>query len=320
MSHRKSRFPISIGFFPFRILTLSLALCFQGCLEKDPSSPDNGGKRLGSLSVRIRVDVASPFKAIARSGDVTVTAKDMDPVTAALVIGDSTVEATVANVPTGPGRKIEAKVYDSTGTVRYQGLATADMLTEAGAAISIVLVRKTGTVTVDGAVSETDSSLPPKSTPWGVPARVSLGAQASAVLGSVLDLDEARAWTSAMANANQSGIDLVFMYYLGGFHLDNAVQAKAAGIANAVNMTNTYDNAKIKDIGLVRIAAKPADQESARKAFTGGAVIKGSVIVAGDRFLAESTEGKLKMITVISVVGTDSRGTAEVEIDPITIP
>lgn len=321
MPRRSILFPIPTGFFPIRILALSLGLCFQGCLEKDPSSPDNGGKRrLGSLSVRIRVDAASPFKTIARSGSVTVTAKDMDPVTAALVIGDSTVEATVANVPTGPGRKIEAKVYDSAGTVRYQGSATADMLSEAGIAVSIVLARKTGTVTVDGTVSETDSTQPPMSTPWGTAVRVSLGAQGSPVLGAVLDIDEARAWLSAQANANQSGIDLVFMYYSGGFHLDNAVQAKAAGIANSINMTNSYDNAQIKDLGMVKVSAKPADQESARKVFAAAAKIKGSVILAGDRFLVQSTEGRLAMIMVVSIEGTGSSASAVVEITPVTVP
>lgn len=244
----------------------------------------------------------------------------MDPITAALVIGDSTVEGKVTNVPTGPGRKLEVRVYDSAGTVRYQGSATADMLTEAGVAVSIVLARKTGTVTVDGTVSETDSTLPPESTPWGVAARVSLGAQGSATLGSVLDLDEARAWTSAPANANQPGIDLVFKYYLAGFHLDNAVQAKEAGIANAINLTSSYEDARIKDIRLVKIAAKPTDQESTRKVFAAAVKTKGSVISPGDRFLAQSTEGKLTMITVLSIAGTDSRASADVEINPVTIP
>lgn len=321
MPRRSILFPIPTGFFPFRILAMSLAICFPGCLEKDPSSPDNGGKRsVASLSVRIRVEAASPFKTIARSGNVTVTAKDMDPVTAALVIGDSTVEATIANVPTGPDRKIEAKVFDSAGTVRYQGSATAAMLTDAGAAVSIVLARKTGTITVDGTVSETDSTPPPQSTPWGPAVRISLGAQANASLGSVLELDEGRAWTSVQANANQAAIDLVFLFYSGTFHLDNAVRAKSAGLANSINLVYTYDDAKIKDLPIVKVAVKPADQQSARKAFADETKSMGFSIQSGDMLLAQSTEGKLVMITVVSIEGTGSPASAVVDLNPVSIP
>lgn len=308
--------PFKITMLVPPVLILALSAFFIGCNAKDPVSP---AARFGSLSLRIRVEAASPFKTIAKRGDITVTANDMAAITSALTLGDSTVEGKVPGIPTGPDRKIEVKVYDSAGTVRYQGSAAANVIADSSVAVSVTLVRKTGSITVGGTVSETDTTQPPLSTPWDPAVRVTTGAQGSPTFGAVIDLDEGRAWLSAQANANQSGIDLVFMYYLGAYHLDNAVQAKAAGIANSINMTNSYNDAQIKDIRIVKVTVKPADQESARKAFADGIKIKGSVIQAGDMLLAESTGGKLALVTVRSIAGTNSGGSAEVDINLLTI-
>ena len=297
------------------MISIFAAFCFFGCLGKDPASPT--GKAPGSLSLKIQVGAASPFKTIARTGDITVSAADMDPIVASLVIKDSTVEGKVGGIPSGRGRSIVVKVYDSAGTVRYQGSATADIIADAEASVSVTLVRKTGSVVVGGTVSETDTTL---STPWGAATRLTVGAQGSLNFASVIDLDSQKTWPSAAANANQAEIDLVFTFYGGAFHLDNAVAAKAAGVANNINMTNSYDNAKIRDIGIVKITMMPVNQQAARAAFEAGIKIQGSVITGGEWFLAESTGGKLTVVRVISVVGTSNTGSGEVDVTPPAIP
>lgn len=304
----------------FLSLSAVSAMIACGCAAKDPVSSGPGANTLGAVSIRIAVGAQSPFKSIARDGDITITAADMAPLVSKLILGDSTVEGKVTGIPTGKARKLDVKVYDSAGTVRYQGSASTDIVADSTLPVSLTLFRKTGSTTVTGSVSETDTIAPPDSTPWGPATRVNLGAQGHSTLGSVLDFDSAKAWTSVPAYANQAGIDLVFLFYQGAFHLDNAVQAKAAGVANSINLTLGYDTTKIKDIFLVRIAGMPADRETARLVFAAGTKIKGSVITAGDRFLAESTEGKLVMVTVVSVSGTDKQGAAEVDLNPLTLP
>jgi hypothetical protein len=137
--------------------------------------------------------------------------------------------------------------------------------------------------------------------------------------GSVIDLDSGVVWNSATANANQSGIDLVFLHYGSAFHLENAVMAKASGIANSINLTNSYNSAQIKDVGIVKITTKPDDQEAAKAAYTAGSKIQGSAVVEGDMFLVMSTGGKLALVTVGTIVGSDKTGGAKIKISVNTI-
>jgi hypothetical protein len=143
------------------------------------------------------------------------------------------------------------------------------------------------------------------------PVEVDVGAQGASG-ASVIDIDSAKTWTSAVANANQSGIDLVFMYYGGKFHLDNAVVAKAAGVANAINLTNSYNDAQIKNIDIVKVTVKPTTQEALEAAFDAGTVIHGSEVATGDMFIVESTGLKLALVTVGTIVGADKTGGAKI--------
>lgn len=151
---------------------------------------------------------------------------------------------------------------------------------------------------------------------------LSVGAQA-ATLGSVMDLDAttdaAMVLNSAAANAAQATIDLVFMYYGGGFHMDNAVEARTAGIANSINLTNSYDLTKIQDIRIVKVTTKPADQEAAKAASAAGTAIKGSVITGGEMFIVTTTGGKIALVTVGSIVGTDNKANGSFKVSINTI-
>jgi len=147
---------------------------------------------------------------------------------------------------------------------------------------------------------------------------IPVGAQ-GATLGSVIDLDTKTALTSAQANAAQGTIDLVFMFYAAAFHMDNAIAARSAGIANSINLTNSYTLASLKDTKIVKITAAPADQEAAKAAFTAGTASPTNVIAGGEMFLVETTSGKVTLVTVGTIVGTDNKANANFNVSISTI-
>ena len=177
----------------------------------------------------------------------------------------------------------------------------------------------TGCLTNDTKATDTTKTDTTHHTVFGTATTINAGAQGAA-LGSVLDLDAGVAMTSAAANAAQSSIDVVFMFYGSAFHIDNAVSAKAAGIANSINLTNSYSDSQIKNIDIVMVSTKPADQEAAKAAFAAGTKIKSSVIKGGEMFLVMTTESKLALLTVGSIVGTDNKANASFTVVLNTIP
>jgi hypothetical protein len=148
---------------------------------------------------------------------------------------------------------------------------------------------------------------------------VTIGAQGHATYGSVIDIDSGKAWTSAVANANQAGIDLVFLFYGAGFHLLDAVDAKAAGIANNINLTNSYGSS-IQHVDMVKVTTVPANQEEAKATFdASSSKIHSSDVVAGDMFLVKSTGGKLALVKIASITGADKAAAASVTLQVNTI-
>lgn len=298
-------------------LLLSIACCLAlvACSteEKDPPTAPTGA--WGALALKLSFAPASPFKSIAKRGTITVSAADMSPIASPLDIGDSTVTGEVSKIPTGKNRSIVLKVLDIDGALAYQGSGLADIFPDSTTQVAIDLVRSTGSAEIVGTIKEDTAS-----TPWPTSMTLPLGAQASPVLGAVLDVDSGQVWTSAKANANQGGIDLVFLYYNSGFHLDNAVDAKAAGIAYNINLTNSYDVTRIKEVRIVKVASRPPDQESAKRTFASGSKIGGSAIVGGEIFLVESTEGRLAMVTVLGFMGTGNAGQVNLRLERSTIP
>lgn len=186
----------------------------------------------------------------------------------------------------------------------------------AGCFMVVSTTTLTGCLT-DDKTDAIDTTTAAKHTPLSTETTIDVGAQ-GATGGSVIDLDSGKAWGSIVANANQPGIDLVFMYYGGAFHLDNAVAAKAAGIANAINLTNTYGTT-IVDVKIVPVTTKPADQEAAKAAFTAGTASSSNVVVEGKMFLVMSTGNKLVLVTVGPIVGADKTGGAKIKLSVNTI-
>lgn len=147
--------------------------------------------------------------------------------------------------------------------------------------------------------------------PLGTETTLSAGGQGHPTLGSVLELDAGKVLLSAAANADQANIDLVLLYFAGAWHLDNAAQARTDGIANSINLTNTYDASKVKDLKIVKLSGKPADQEDAKDKYTAGTNIHGTTITGGEYFVMETTGGKVAVVNVKSVTGTDNKGAGD---------
>jgi hypothetical protein len=156
-------------------------------------------------------------------------------------------------------------------------------------------------------------------TPLPAGVNLTVGAQAS-VYGAVIDIDSERTWTAALAYANQQDIDLVFQFYANALHLDDAVSARDAGIAQNINLTNGFDAAKIVHVDMVRITSEPPDQETAKIQFDSSAkIIHGAVVGAGDMFLVKSTGGKLAFLKVVSLTGTDRAAQGAVLLKVLTL-
>jgi hypothetical protein len=305
---------------PRILLFIGIAFSIFNCSSETKPTISSVDETVGSIQLRVSLSGSTSFKAIVRSGTVTVSASDMTTMVSALSLSDSSATAEVVGVPTGKARLVEIKAFDSLGVVRYQGSSLVDVAADSTSNAAISLIRLTGTIVVDGKVVEVDSTPSTGTTAWPSPTTVSLGAQGSATLGATLDIDTKSAWTSAMANANQEKIDLVFLYYSAAFHLHDAVTAHAAGIANSINLTNSYDISRIKSVDMVKLMGMPASQEAAKSAFASGSVIHGTVVLVGDHFMVKTTDGKLTMVRVTAITGSSNTGHAALELYPLSIP
>jgi hypothetical protein len=150
---------------------------------------------------------------------------------------------------------------------------------------------------------------------------LNVGAQGNATLGSSLELDTGKVYLSAAANANLDGVDLVFMYYGSGYHIDNTESAKAAANAATpkINLADNWLDAKLNGNEFVKVTTKPANQEAAVAAWGTGSKLSSSMVAAGDMFVVETTDGEYTLITVSAVTGSDKTGAADFKISILTI-
>jgi hypothetical protein len=187
--------------------------------------------------------------------------------------------------------------------------------------IGLLALPLTMSTTLTGCLTDDDKDSTPdttKSTPLSAEKTLSVGAQ-GATLGSVMDIDAATeaamVLNSAAANAAQESIDLVFLFYGNAFYIHNAVGARAAGKAQTppINLVDSYDLTKIKDIKMVKVTTKPKDQEAAKAALS-GTLTTGSAITGGEMFVIQSTGGKVALVTVGTIVGTDNKANASFKV------
>ena len=159
--------------------------------------------------------------------------------------------------------------------------------------------------------NDTHTALPTEKT-------ISVGAQ-GATAGSSVDLDAGTVLQSGAANAALETVDLVFMYYGSAFHIDNTTSAKAAGVANTINLTDSWTAAKLNTNQFVKVTAKPADQEAAYAAFlASSSKLSSSTVASGDMFIVETSENEFVMLTVSAMTGTDKTGGADFKISITT--
>ena len=116
-------------------LALLLISCFLiGCLKSNPTNPSE--QVSGSVSFRIAV-TSHPFRSIAKSASIKISAVDMKDISKPLIITDSSVTGEIQNVPAGKSRNFDVVVLDSTGTPVYRGFAIADIKPDTSNPISM---------------------------------------------------------------------------------------------------------------------------------------------------------------------------------------
>jgi hypothetical protein len=155
--------------------------------------------------------------------------------------------------------------------------------------------------------SETDVSnrfavsfAPDPNAAWKAEASITAGAQDNSSHGTALDLDAGRAMLYSEAAQKQPLIDLLLVYSGGSLKFMSAVAAKHAG---DLTYADGFDDAKIKDVKLVKAASKPASPADGRTAFNAGSPVNSIGIAAGQGFLVKTTDGNLAWLKIESIQG-----------------
>jgi uncharacterized protein (TIGR02145 family) len=97
----------------------------------------------------------SPFRRLADSAVITVSAGDMLTITRELTISDSSVEGSIEGIPVGKARLFSLTVYDSLGNVHYRGTAEADISEGSTARIILNVIRVSEDTEITGEIIET---------------------------------------------------------------------------------------------------------------------------------------------------------------------
>lgn len=179
----------------------------------------------------------------------------------------------------------------------------------ASACMTSTGVSLSGCMTDDN--KDTTSTPTEKHTPFGAGTTVSIGAQGNTALGSAVDLDSKTAMLSSAALAAQGTIDLVFVFSDGDLQLMSPVEAKAAG---DVPLAANYDATKIHDTQFGIVSTPPEDSEAAATIFAGTPKVNSVVIFDGGKYLVKTDKGKLALITISDVQGSDNTASAKLTI------
>lgn len=134
-----------------RLCSISVLFVFA-CTSNHPTSPTKEGN--GAIAFQISFQSNSSFKLIADSAVLTISASDMATISKKLTIGDSTIADKVIGIPSGPKRLLQLKVYDSTGTVRYSGSETTNIIADSTLSVSMDINRLVGSLIINGSINE----------------------------------------------------------------------------------------------------------------------------------------------------------------------
>jgi hypothetical protein len=178
-------------------------------------------------------------------------------------------------------------------------------------------VRCIVTETTNSATSATATLHVTGLTTWPVGTTVTAAAQGSNVAGSAIDLDGPTVYTVSNAIAHATTIDLLFVFNDGSFQLMSPVEAHAD-----IDITIADGYSSWNDIKMLKVAAKPANQELAGEIYNsaGTALVGKSTVAVGDMFIVYTSAQNWVLVTVTSITGTGaSDGAAEITVSVGTI-
>ena len=113
---------------------------------------ENGTTGQGIAMLKIMTTANSPFKKIARTAVLLISASDMIDMTKTLTITDTSVEGVITGIPAGKNRLFQVNVYDSSETMQYRGSATADVIADSMVSVTIKIFRIGGGAIINGTV------------------------------------------------------------------------------------------------------------------------------------------------------------------------
>jgi Concanavalin A-like lectin/glucanases superfamily len=108
----------------------------------------------GTALLKINAQANSPFKQIARTALLTISAGDMQTMTPPLAVTDSSVEGKIVGIPAGNSRLFKVDVFDSAETKRYSGSALADVIGDSTVPVFISVYRIDGNAIINGTIFE----------------------------------------------------------------------------------------------------------------------------------------------------------------------
>jgi len=126
-------------------------LFVAGC-QKSQSISMSSTEGSGVAALKITASATSPFRKLARSAVLTITASDMSTMSKTLIVTDSSVEGTIKGIAAGKDRLFRVDVYDSIGTLQYYGSAIANIIADSTVHVSISICRAMGSAIINGTV------------------------------------------------------------------------------------------------------------------------------------------------------------------------
>lgn len=152
---------------------------------------------------------------------------------------------------------------------------------------------------------------------------VTAAAQSSNAAGSAIELDGPptgagpTVYTVSQAIANSAEIDLLFVFSANSFQLMSPLEAYNT---SGITIANGYSS--WNDIKMLKVAARPANQELAGEMFNsaGTALVGKSTVAVGDMFIVYTSAQNWVLVTVTSILGTGaSDGEAQITVSVGTI-
>ena len=136
------------------LIFIASIVAITGCIFATSDTPAKSSGKTGNASLQIAVTASGPFATLADSIVLTISASDMPTITKQLTLTGDAITGLIEGIPAGANRLFEVKVFDSTGTLQYQGSTTATVTAGGNVSVSISIVRIVGSANINGQVIE----------------------------------------------------------------------------------------------------------------------------------------------------------------------